>query len=1126
MKLLSSLLSAVVPAVLLATMLSGQDLGPSAALDQARAAQAAGDWAKAKSTLSQAAKQNPNDLPLAQATARLLDASGDPGRRDAYAHLVTLLKEKGQDDSAARHRLALLDLAAGDRKGAAATGALKLPELSKSAPAGTIHIPGPLSGFRRLTAISSQTTTDGLMSALARNVFTLGYHFSQRQNKTAPTEYMTLVINYLEEARELEKMGGPDGQLRVASCADGDPLLKVIGYKLRKGGCGPSVVLETNDAQRAFLTIDSGFPLAQLENAFRTGQPFAMNVRGTDVPILFGTDAWFEKGGKADPLDQFLDSRDLPRLYYAMSRLDSTTAETLRKSPGLNALRDVAPVIDFYGNSFAVVNGKLTLPGGPQHFDDWVRMIGFDSAQAASKPGELLSALISKDNGWLAAYADSFQQMDARTQNYYFTGGRLERFYKALRGSDVNPGSARPVFRPNAELLTLPSRLRLGSDGVPLIPGGVGAWKTLFQQATPKGAKGGTRTATPTPRLNDADDVIEAMYARVRLFEENGLLGIFLALNEADRRRSRPLETSTVLALAHDYAQFSHHYAIFSDWPELSDAAIVKFLKTCDSLVKIKTPLVKADALGTFQALVGLWEILGRQGQIPAASLGSSFDALLTRFSFAEKEKPGAVFDAGRAGLEGLIAATGTTLPAPRQGGQGIQEAVVNLLAIPSTVQAGDPAIRQSREYMLSQFYAAYDSQRLIRLDTLFGLADSIERPGQAGRDALLKMAGQLREFRLPTPYVSAIERNAAFPGYWTERHMDQMRDVDLGQLVEKKNRGLLAPFLRDTLVGLNYAYYSPPGAQVMFHNPMFVRSHDFLGRNGSGTGNEVWGPAKISGTGWPLSGGGRLVGALSGLPYGLAEAEQDFLVPDNTQALIWNDLAPQMLVSAVVPRWWQVTPRQQRWVALNQRFAEDLAAEAVCDAAVRGKIISLLRSRVEPSRLEQVSQALEEARLDDALRLTTPAEMYRLAREYGAPSTAIDSPAWAELAQLASSASQEVSDASISKFFGVPRPKLARSWRPELLGLAPLPAMQGYSSRLMAESWESNNLYWARVADETNLTPAALNWLVPQLTRRLIENIFANHHEDWPALLRAMHRTAEEYRQNAGPAGAAPALN
>jgi hypothetical protein len=40
------------------------------------------------------------------------------------------------------------------------------------------------------------------------------------------------------------------------------------------------------------------------------------------------------------------------------------------------------------------------------------------------------------------------------------------------------------------------------------------------------------------------------------------------------------------------------------------------------------------------------------------------------------------------------------------------------------------------------------------------------------------------------------------------------------------------------------------------------------------------------------------------------------------------------------------------------------------------------------------------------------------------------------------------------------------------------------------------------------------LNRLVPELTRRMIEKIFATDFEDWPAVLRAMQETGEEFRQ------------
>ena len=56
------------------------------------------------------------------------------------------------------------------------------------------------------------------------------------------------------------------------------------------------------------------------------------------------------------------------------------------------------------------------------------------------------------------------------------------------------------------------------------------------------------------------------------------------------------------------------------------------------------------------------------------------------------------------------------------------------------------------------------------------------------------------------------------------------------------------------------------------------------------------------------------------------------------TQALIWGDLVPQMIVSAVIPRWWNVTPSQLHWVALHMRYAESLLAQSALDPALRAK--------------------------------------------------------------------------------------------------------------------------------------------------------------------------------------------
>jgi hypothetical protein len=82
------------------------------------------------------------------------------------------------------------------------------------------------------------------------------------------------------------------------------------------------------------------------------------------------------------------------------------------------------------------------------------------------------------------------------------------------------------------------------------------------------------------------------------------------------------------------------------------------------------------------------------------------------------------------------------------------------------------------------------------------------------------------------------------------------------------------------------------------------------------------------------------------------------------------------------------------------------------------------------------------------------------------------------------------------------------------LLNMKAVSTFGGNAGKIFAESWDSNNLYWARIADEMGYPPVDLNLLIPELTRNMITNIFASNTDDWPALLRAMRETGEEFRE------------
>ncbi|MGA2206844.1 MAG: hypothetical protein ABSG10_08935, partial [Terracidiphilus sp.] len=341
--------------------------------------------------------------------------------------------------------------------------------------------------------------------------------------------------------------------------------------------------------------------------------------------------------------------------------------------------------------------------------------------------------------------------------------------------------------------------------------------------------------------------------------------------------------------------------------------------------------------------------------------------------------------------------------------------------------------------------------------------------------------------------------------------------------------RARLAPFLRDTLVGLNYAYYEPPGAQVLHNNPLFVRSHDFSATSIQGI-DEIWDAPSLIGVGATAGGGAYLTGSLADLPYVLAQTEEDFISPTKLQALIWREMVPDLLVNATLPRWWGVSSDELHAVDLYQRAGEELLRASVDHADLREKVTAIFSDRLGWGQVEEMDHALENEETASALvAQMLPTDTFYLAAEFRRrypEQTAQWGPANSGLDELARRNPSDTSPQRLARDFGVPHPALAATNACSLLSAEPFPVSGGAASRLFGESWESGNLYWARLADEKGYAPAALNVLIPALTRQMVANISAASIDDWPALLRAMDQTGEEFLQGkfaistAGPAG------
>jgi hypothetical protein len=1081
--------------------------------------EAFGDSASARAALARAAQENPNDVSALTAYAEFLERYGDPACREAYARLLEALRNTHDTERAGviAKRLAAIDLLAGKGLTAPPAAAENWPD---------VPIPGPARPFARMAAISPEARADEILPALARNVVTNGYQASHSNEALEPTEYLKLVHRYLSQARELDKLAGDGKVIQIAGCDSPNvaDLLRILGYRMR-GGCGSEVVLETVNAPRAFLTTDSGFPLNDLEQALRTNRPFSYDFHPAQVPVIFGWEYWMtgvKDKTPADFIESFVSDPSLCRLYLGFSKLDRETAGSLRKAVPFARLRAYSHVLDFFGGMFELRGGKAVTPGGQRSAGAWAELVGASPDQGAT----FFDKLMAKDDGWMASLYDALARIHGPVRDYLTEPARMKRFYSAVRGRITSPGPARPVFRSNTDMMLLTTRLQVDAGGKPHIPGSLEVWKNLFVRH-PQGKYDGKLTRSAAG-WKDPDDVLEALFALCRKSVENEPLKIFMALTDVDRNRAVPLEAATVDRLARAYHDYGSQFAIFSESRAISDKSINQYLDAIESINRLKDPLFFSDVAGSLQALAGLWQILVRQQTIPERQADAVFFGIAGAFLQIRNDRE--LFDAGRSGVKLLLAGAGAGPAA--SGAANSHERLVDLLA--GAPGAGDT---EARDQVAQEIVRILEAQRIVSLDIMFQLADHMESisHGEKLNTALVnRLASGIGEIQLPRASLTGPEKNAMGFGYWTERHIEAERKINLRAAIEKAAgdaeklkdvRGLMAPLLRDTLLAFNYAHYAPPGAQILYTNPVFVRSHDFIGSQGS---TRTWRPTELYGTGWPSNGGGRLTGSLSALPYALAEAEQNFLIPEHTQALIWGDLTPQMILSAKAPRWWNVTPAQVHWVGLHLRYGRELLAESALDTELRARVLDSLSQLAPPARTHEVAGLIERGAVKDAVERVTPSELFWVAREMATREGFADSSCiLEELRHLAQASPKEVNYAAISRAFGTPKPTLANSYEPELLNLRTFPTLMGYSSRIMAESWESNTLYWAALADEIGVSPAQLNLRIPEWTQKLVERIFASHLEDWPAVLKSLRQVGDDVRARtrAAAAGERPGI-
>ena len=278
---------------------------------------------------------------------------------------------------------------------------------------------------------------------------------------------------------------------------------------------------------------------------------------------------WSRKEKKADVVDMLLADPELSRFYWALARMDVQSISSLRQMHVLKRMVPQAAVLHFYGSHICIRSGRVIVPGGQAAAPAWKELVG----ASVDSPGDFIPKLIAKDSGWLAAYFDDLSSVPPSQQAHFTDPVRLRRSYEMFRGKDYSDAGS-GVFRSDAGLLLLVTRLRWEPNGEPYVPGNLGVWKTIFRQKADFKIIRDLRRQSA--HWDHPSQLLDALFAISRLSTDTGPLQSYLMLSELDARRSpqHRLKPETVALLASKFSEFSDQYLLFAEFPELADRMI------------------------------------------------------------------------------------------------------------------------------------------------------------------------------------------------------------------------------------------------------------------------------------------------------------------------------------------------------------------------------------------------------------------------------------------------------------------------------------------------------------------------------------------------------------------------
>jgi len=1065
----------------------------------------------ARETLRRAAVGLPDESLLAR-LAEMEDAGGEHAAKYYRAMAEANAKAGGPaGPTAALQRGLQAALRDGDLENAAwfqtQLGAVPAAATAR-ARTGAVTVPGGLEALSFM-AHSRPSSPERFLVEYARTIV----RNLDRRDKKAAAPFTEAIREHFRRIGELAALGtAGDGSVTVHlevrdknGQKNTEKALNLLGWRMRTSRQGVKLDPAEKGAKAAHQETATALAIDEIgmQQALEAGKPFSLKIPMDAATVLLGEEPWKAQfypkehfaGGLAEAMAGNLP---LAQTYAALGQMDPGTATALVSGVGLKTLAEkYAALLAQYASSLAVDHGRAAVPGGEAASVIWAKLVGASPAQ----PGPFFKALLSKDDGKLAAYYADLSQLDIEHQRFFTrTPDRTSKFYELFQGAPETRASVSKHIASGSFVQFL-SEVPLDDDGNVDFPGSPEVWMVAKGQSHSMGHSAKLIRKLKRVAAPDVEDEILLRLARTRYkesFLQHSELDNFMAVVRIDEHRDDPLDEASALLLAQHYVEDGAAYPYFAILTGLEEKQFAQFFAFADALRPL-SDTEKAAQLAPFESLVEIVCLAQQAGAIDEAQGAELFGKILEGF---QKAASPALRSAAALDLVREVLSRG-----PKDAPADPDAAIERMLLGPEDPAAGHPAQTRAGRYR-----QVLDLQKAPSLATVLALADAARNlaNGKGAPDAQIRAL----ETHASGLFVVDVPKELGLKGKQKDlveafqpRRLQEIvkqfhektarKNVKLSDLEKLANEYLeaLDTPVRWALEGVVYAYFFRPDDLVVSEDPLLLRKHQFIELGQVVKTGRVFEEAEFN----PSSekAGSYFIGGFAGFSdaAGFAAAMSAKLGGE------YGEVVSGKQISAVrSANWENLRDEDLRLLGLRVAVAREWIVRAASRPELEASLAEATLGLLSLARRTELLGAIHDGDWVAVWNTVTLSDLYFLAERYlkRYPSDLWTSPATEALRREAGRNGGErlqILGAVLLTTFGCAHPHL-RSAMP----------YEEYENDLfsyrLAERSAEFKLYLARYADAAGLSASRLGVVAETVVRAILKKIQLSDEHDWRSML------------------------